>query len=389
MKALAIIPARSGSKGIRDKNIRPIAGKPLLAHVVSASVESTLVDRTLVSTDSEGYAEIARAAGAEVPFLRPAAIAGDTASSESALIQALDWLESNEDYRPDLIVFLQCTSPLTTAEDIDNTIRLVTEQGADSAFTAVNNHSFIWKTGEDGAVGVNHDKSFRPRRQDLEPEYRENGAVYVMKTAGFRKSQHRFFGKTLLNCVPAERAWEIDDPHDWTICESLLKSRIQRQRHSILPTPLKALIFDFDGVFTDNRVWVDQNGIESVACSRSDGLRFNELRKRFPELELLIVSKEPNPVVSTRAKKMKVPALQGIDDKVAAIETWMADRNIEWSEIVYTGNDLNDIDCIQHAGCGVAVADAYPEVTECAQLVLEKPGGHGAVRELVDLILSK
>lgn len=389
MRTLAIIPARSGSKGIKDKNIRLMAGKPLLARSVEAAVAAKCVSRVIVSTDSEQYAAIARAAGADVPFLRPAAIANDTASSEAALLHALEWLETNEGYVPDLIVFIQCTSALTTPEDIDATVRLVADEGADSAFTATASHGFLWKLGPDGADGVNHDKRFRPRRQDREPEYRETGAVYVMRRAGFLETKHRFFGKTLLHCVPAERSWEIDDPHDWTICETILRERERATPAAGLPARLGALVFDFDGVFTDNRVWVDQDGRESVACSRSDGLRFAELRARRPELRILILSKEQNPVVSARARKLKIDAMQGVDDKVAALETWMQPLKLDWSQVVYTGNDLNDLPCLLKAGCGVAVADAYPEVKDAARIVLEKKGGYGAVRELVDLILSQ
>lgn len=389
MKTLAIIPARSGSKGIKDKNIRQIAGKPLLARAVEAAVGATQVDRVIVSTDSETYAQIAKAAGADVPFLRPDEISSDTATSESALLHTLRWLEDNESYVPDIIVFIQCTSALLAAEDIDATIALVTAEGADSAFTATSNHGFIWKLGDQGAYGVNHDKCFRPRRQDLEPEYRETGAVYVMRRDGFLETKHRFFGKTLIHCVPSNRSWEIDDETDWLVCETLLQASEKKQQESKLPKDLKAMVFDFDGVFTDNRVWVNQDGIESVACSRSDGLRFNELRDAFPELELLILSKEPNPVVKARGNKMKIPVLHGIDDKVGALELWMSERSITWNDIAYTGNDLNDLECIAKAGCGVAVADAYLEVKAAADLVLSKPGGHGAVRELVDLVLKK
>lgn len=222
---LAIIPARGGSKGIPDKNIRLVAGAPLIAHVIRAAKKSVHITRVVVSTDSEAIAAVARAEGAEV-VERPAEISGDTASSESALLHALHHLDATEHYRPKLLVFLQCTSPLSLPEDIDAAIETLRREGADSVLTATSFHGFIWRKDFNGnAIGVNHDKHTRPRRQDREPEFQENGAIYVMNATGFCEKQHRFFGRTAISLMPIERSLDIDSLEDLATAERLLSAR--------------------------------------------------------------------------------------------------------------------------------------------------------------------
>ena len=213
--ALAIIPARGGSKGIPRKNLWRFDGKPLVCWSIEAARAAELVGQVIVSTDDVEIADVSRAAGAEV-VMRPAAISSDSASSEDALLHTLE----NLDAHPDLTVFLQCTSPLTHGGDIDDCIRSLIDAEADSAFTATKSHRFIW-SNKANATGVNHDGSERRRRQDLEPEYCENGAVYVMRTRGFLQSRHRFFGKTVISEMPATRSWEIDSHEDIRIVQAL------------------------------------------------------------------------------------------------------------------------------------------------------------------------
>ncbi len=259
MDVLAIIPARGGSKGIPRKNVLPLAGKPLIAHAIAAALRAQRVTRVVVSTDDQEIAQVARYHGAEV-VMRPPELAGDMARSEDALLHVLEVLEAGEGYRPEVIAFLQCTSPLTAADDIDATIAAVTERGADSAFTAVPFHYFLWSTGPQGVDGINHDKSVRPMRQERAPEWLETGSVYAMRTAGFRQSEFRFFGTTLLHEIPLDHWQEIDEPADFRIAEERMLRLRRARAASGLPARIGALVMDFDGVLTDDRVWVDQDG---------------------------------------------------------------------------------------------------------------------------------
>lgn len=386
MSTLAIIPARSGSLGIKDKNIRPFRGVPLVVRAIRAAKEARSVDRVVVSTDSEAYAKICREAGAEV-VMRPAELSTSTASSESALVHALEALAAAGEVMPEWIVFLQCTSPFTRSEDIDGLVRAVQASGADTGFTAVGSHRFLWRISPDGAAhGVNHDKAVRLRRQDREPEFMENGAVYVMRTAGFLQHKHRFFGKTVLHEVPEEHAFEIDSEKDWIIAEGIFRQSAGGAPAEGLPFVPKLVVFDFDGVFTDNRVLVDENGKESVFCDRGDGMALSWLREAG--IPALILSKERNPVVEARARKVGLPCAQAIDGKAAYLRDYCAGQGIDLAEVLYLGNDVNDLECFAIVGCAVAVADAVPQVAEAAHIALSKPGGRGAIRELIEKILA-
>ena len=390
MECLAIIPARGGSKGIPRKNVLPLAGKPLIAHNIEQAWLAHKVNRVVVSTDDPEIAAVAQRYGAEVVW-RPAEISGDSASSESALLHVVKSLRQAEGYQPDLLAFMQCTSPLTLAEDIDGTIQALEDQGADTALAVIPFHYFLWRidAGQaDGnnASGINHDKSVRPLRQEREPQYLETGAVYVMKTAGFEQARHRFFGKTALYVMPAERRLEIDEPVDFQVAEYLMRGQTEKQRLSVLPKPVSALILDFDGVFTDNRVIVFQDGQEAVICNRGDGWGISQLKKTG--LPILILSTESNPVVQARADKLGIPCVHGIQEKGRALKAWLSSKDLDPAHTVYVGNDLNDLPCLVLVGCPVAVADAHPAVVQQAALVLEHIGGDGALREICELILK-
>ena len=146
------------------------------------------------------------------------------------------------------------------------------------------------------------------------------------------------------------------------------------------------VVFDFDGVFTDNRVLVDQDGREAVFCSRADGLGLQELTRLG--VGSLVLSTETNPVVSARAKKLCIECVQGVgNSKWAALRAICADRGIDCDQVAFVGNDTNDLDCLRNVGVSICVADAYPAALQVARYVTDRPGGHGAVREVCDLIV--
>ena len=147
---------------------------------------------------------------------------------------------------------------------------------------------------------------------------------------------------------------------------------------------VRLVVFDFDGVFTDNRVWVNERGEEMLAFSRSDGLglrRLDEVRVGY-----LIVSTEPNPIVGARATKLRAPCVQGVDDKLAVLHAESAQRNVPLADVAYVGNDVNDAACLRAVGLPIVTADAWPEVRPLARWVLERPGGAGCVREVCDAV---
>ena len=154
-----------------------------------------------------------------------------------------------------------------------------------------------------------------------------------------------------------------------------------------LPKKLDLIVFDFDGVFTDNRVWVDQNGIEQVAANRGDGMGISLLRKAG--FEAIVLSTETNPVVTARCQKMNLPVYQGVEAKGEVLKSLLAEKGVSGENVVYVGNDVNDLPCFPLVGCAVVVADAHPDVIREADLVLQSRGGYGAVREICDLIIEQ
>jgi YrbI family 3-deoxy-D-manno-octulosonate 8-phosphate phosphatase len=154
-----------------------------------------------------------------------------------------------------------------------------------------------------------------------------------------------------------------------------------------LPKVVRLVVFDFDGVMTDNRVWVDQDGREQVAANRSDSMGLVRLGKSG--IEMLVISTETNPVVAARCAKLNLPMIQGVEDKATVLQSLLNERKIDPAQVVYVGNDINDIPCFPIVGCAVVVADAHPEARVKADFTLTMNGGHGAVREICDLILKK
>lgn len=391
---LAVIPARGGSKGVPAKNLAQVGGAALVVRAVRACLASAEVTDVVVTTDAPAVAEAARAAGealgesARVHCVqRPEAIAGDTATSEAAVLHALDTYEAEHGRTVDVVLLVQCTSPFVAREDIDGVAAAVARDGADTAVTVAPFHGFLWRDGsavEDHNYGVNHDKAVRPRRQDRPEDLLETGAAYAMDASGFRTHRHRFFGHTALVRTDPARVLEIDDPHD------LARARALAPLLDPAPLPTRedidAVVLDFDGTQTDDRVLIDADGRETVSVHRGDGLGIAALRRAG--VPLLILSTEQNPVVAARAHKLRVPVLHGIDRKDLALKQWCDEQSIAPERVMYVGNDVNDLPCFALAGWPVAVASAHDSVRAAARAVTTTPGGFGAIREIAAWLLG-
>lgn len=224
MNSIAIIPARSGSKGLPDKNILPLQGKPLLAYSIEAAQASGMFDVVHVSTDSSRYADIARDFGADEPFLRSAEASSDTASSEDAIREVLlRYRQRGQMF--DTFMLLQPTSPLRTAEDICAAFRLLEEKQADSVISVCEmEHSPLWANTlpEDGSMAGFIRTEGNKRRQELDTYYRMNGAIYLVKTEFFLRTGSLYGDKSYAYKMPAGRSVDIDGRTDFLIAEALL-----------------------------------------------------------------------------------------------------------------------------------------------------------------------
>lgn len=165
------------------------------------------------------------------------------------------------------------------------------------------------------------------------------------------------------------------------------KALAHTRRSRLNPTQIRLLVLDFDGVMTDNKVYLDESGREMVCCFRADGLGIEELKRSG--VKVLVISKERNRVVKARCQKLGVKSIQGIDDKLKTLREVLRGLNIPPSQVCYLGNDINDIECVKLAGLGCAVRDSHPGLLKEADYVTEKKGGRGAVREICDLILGR
>lgn len=222
MEILAIIPARGGSKGIKHKNAREFAGKPLIAHTIAHAKKCGRISRLVVSTDSEEIANIARDYGAEVPFLRPPEFAGDKSPIVPAILHLLDTLKTNEGYEPEITVLLQPTSPLRVSGDIDAVLELLERSAADSAVTVTETEPLVYTRSENGELRLRSDASFleSTNRQELLRTYKLDGSmVYAVKTASFRKTKSFLGGKLVGHPIPRWRAVDLDEPQDFVVGE--------------------------------------------------------------------------------------------------------------------------------------------------------------------------
>lgn len=402
-EVLAVIPARGGSKGIPRKNIRNFAGYPLIAYSIKAALDSRKVTRVIVSTDDAEIAAVAREYGAEVPFLRPDDISQDDTTDLPVFQHALIWLKDNENYHPDVVVQLRPTSPIRPRNCVDDAVTLLLENpNADSVRGVVpagQNPYKMWRFEQvkkgmhpiltlDGLADA-----FNAPRQNLPDVFWQTGHIDAIFTKTII-DKHSMSGDFILPLIiDSKYTVDIDSMLEWHQAEWLvLHANLDMvdpaSRRRVLPIDPQLLILDFDGVLTDNRVWVDEEGHEWVASNRSDSMGLSLLRSKTP-IKVLVLSRETNPVVSARCKKLNIPVIQGKKDKAEVLKAMQASKELDLSRVIYMGNDVNDLPCFPLVSCAIAPSDSHPDVLRCADLVLTKKGGHGAVRELCDMLLAQ
>jgi len=222
-KALIIIPARGGSKGIKSKNIYPLNGKPLIYYTIKAAKKSSFCGKLIVSTDCEKISSTAESFGAEI-INRPNNLSGDYSKSEEALLHVLGYLKSNKTIMHEWTLFIQCTSPLLETKDIDGAIQFAIDNSLDSVFSAYKYHfAGLWKKSKKVCTPINYDPYKRPMRQEKDDIYVENGAFYLIKTKLLLRNKNRFGGKTSIYEMPYNRSFQVDTMADISLIEQILK----------------------------------------------------------------------------------------------------------------------------------------------------------------------
>ncbi|MGL4393466.1 MAG: cytidylyltransferase domain-containing protein [Fusobacteriaceae bacterium] len=223
IKILGIIPARSGSKGLKDKNIKLLDGKPLIAHTIEVAKKSGIIEDVIVSTDSEKYAEISKKYGAEVPFLRSNELSSDTSKISDVILDLLATLKKKYDY----FVILQPTSPLRTVEDLLGAYELLEKKQANSVVSVCEvEHSPRWMNTLDENLSMdNFVKEINKNRQELAQYYRINGAIYFMKVDNYLKEQNFYKEKSFAYIMDKKNSVDIDDDFDFMIAEAITKNK--------------------------------------------------------------------------------------------------------------------------------------------------------------------
>jgi CMP-N,N'-diacetyllegionaminic acid synthase len=226
MHTVAIIPARGGSKGLKEKNIYPVAGKPLLAWTVLQALASTSIERVFVTTDDEAIAKVASEYGAEV-IVRPLELAGDKASSESAILHASGVIERDHNMPLSTIVFLQATSPLRKPDDIDRAVGLFIREGADSLISVTRADDLtLWESRAGKWESVNFDYRNRGMRQDRPTQFIENGSIYIFKPETLTSFGNRIGEKLTAYEMEFWQTWEIDTLEEIDLIEYFMYKKI-------------------------------------------------------------------------------------------------------------------------------------------------------------------
>jgi len=382
-KTVAFIPVRGGSKSIPLKNIKPICGKPLVYWTAVAANDCEAIDEVYVATDSDRIRETVESFSlSKVRVIgRSPESASDTASTEFAM------LEFARQYDFDTMVLVQATSPLLRADDLNQGMQIYSKPDVDSVLSVVKDKRFYWEEGPSGVKPINYDVYNRPRRQEFDGCYLENGSFYITSRERLLQSQNRVSG-TIAACVmPEITSFEIDEPSDWVIIEHLLKRVIQDEEKALDFSCVKMLLTDCDGCLTDAGMYYSENGDELKKFNTRDGAGFALLRG--VGIKVGIITSEDRALNQRRAQKLKLDYLiQGCTDKASAITTICEQTGIDSSEVCYVGDDMNDVPALKLAGIPCCPADAIEKVKQIACYVTNAKGGEGVIREIAEQILN-
>lgn len=385
---IAFIPVRGGSKSIPLKNIRPMNGKPLVYWTVKAACECSSIDQVCVATDSDAIRDTVNTFRKEMPEHEAAKLqlvdrspetASDTASTESAM------LEFAKNHTFETMVLVQATSPLLQASDLDHGFEAYHHAGTDSVLSVVRQKRFHWAVDKEGcATPTNYDVFNRPRRQEFDGYLVENGAFYITSREALLSTSNRVSGKIEAVEMPEATFFEIDEPEDWIIIEALMKRRdSMTESTSKSMREIKMFLTDCDGCLTDGGMYYSENGDELKKFNTRDGMGFQILREKG--ILTGIVTGENVDLNRRRAEKLKLDILKpGAKNKSQILKDLAAEYHISTDQILYIGDDRNDLGAIELAGFSCAPADAIEAVKAKADYVTTATGGHGVIREVVE-----
>ena len=341
---VAFIPVRGGSKSIPLKNIKEIHGKPLVYWVVAAASDCAAIDKVFVATDSDRIKKVVEKFCAKEPerFKRVTVIdrseesATDNASTESAMI------EFAKARRFDNIVLIQATSPLLTGADLDNGFNTFSSNGTDSVLSVVPQKRFIWEIDDEGnASATNYDVYNRPRRQEFDEYYVENGAFYITSRKALLETKNRLSGNIRVSLMSEDTYFEIDEPDDWTVTDAIMTKRDNAAKATAASAPqqsknkktkYKMFLTDCDGVLTDGGMYYSEKGDELKKFNTLDGVAFRLLRENG--IITGVITGEDMALNKRRCEKLKINVLApGCTQKAATISKLCATYKVDPDEV--------------------------------------------------------
>lgn len=380
MRTIAFIPVRGGSKSIPLKNIKLFCNKPLVYWNILALQECKDVDSIIIATDSQKIKELVLSFGFNKVnvYDRTSENASDSSTTESVM---LEYLSNDNKISPkDSFILVQATSPLTVSNDFSNALNFFKSSKFDSILSGVRSFRFFWN---DNGSPKNYDYKKRPRRQDFQGDFMENGAFYISKVSNILNSKNRISGKIGLYEMPSYTGFELDEPDDWIVMEKLmykhvLKTKIEKKK-------IKLFISDIDGVMTDAGMYYSETGDEMKKFNTHDGMAFQLLRESG--VKTAIITSENTSIVERRAKKLKVDYLyQGKFNtgKLGAAKEICNDLEISLSDVAYIGDDINCFELLSNVGLKACPIDAQDKIKNIPNIItLDSKGGEGAVREFL------
>jgi N-acylneuraminate cytidylyltransferase len=383
---IAFVPARCGSKAIRFKNIKEFCGKPLIYWNLLALENSLHIDKVFVATDCKEIEDIVegfRFKKVEV-FQRSKENAQDVSATEDVMLEFLEYKKFNND---DNFLLVQATSPITQDNDFDLALEKLENSDSDSLLTVVREKRFYWNS--DGTP-MNYDYKNRPRRQDFDGFFLENGAFYINKVGNILRDKNRLSGKIALYEMNDYTSIEIDEDLDWVIAEKYMQEHILSKK-ILEDRKIKLFLSDVDGTLTDAGMYYDIHGNEMKKFNTHDGKGFEILRKSGVKTGL--VTSENTKIVENRAKKLKVDYLyQGLEHKGKldiALEI-CEKEGITLDEVAYIGDDINCKELLSKVGISACPASSLNEIKEMYSIInLNSKGGDGAVREFIELLKNE
>ena len=379
---IAFIPVRGGSKSIPLKNIKPFCGKPLVCWNVEALEKCSSVDKIVVATDSVEIESVvtSRSYSKVEIYHRSAENAKDVSSTESVM---LEYIHASSPEPDDVFMLVQATSPMTVTGDFEGGLSLFRSGEYDSILSCVRNYRFFWNP--DG-TSANYDYMSRPRRQDFSGNLMENGAFYINTVRGVLQSGNRLSGRIGIYEMPEYTSFEIDEPDDWTVMETLMR------RHVLQPekAEIKLFLSDVDGTLTDGGMYYTAEGDAMKKFNTIDGMGFQILREHG--IEPGIVTSEVTSIVERRAEKLKIRHLiqgQRFEGKLGAVKSLCAELGISLENVAYIGDDINCFQLLENVGYAACPSSANQKIKSIPGIhVMTKAGGEGCVREFIDYLLG-